>query len=113
MNNGQSWVWFIRIVSLAAAVVLGAGTARAQLTFDIFVDPHTVVSGGTIGFTFAGDKFVGSVQKDGFGVLYETDLKGSNLKVFAPTTSIPSGSPAQEHSDAQRRKQHLAETARV
>lgn len=72
-------------------------TANAQITMRVFTDPHPVVSGGTIGFAFAGNKFVGSVQGDGLKVLYATDLDGTNVRVFAPTVSVPSGSAASEH----------------
>lgn len=87
----------LKISIVVAATFFFARATKAQLSFDLFVDPHTVVSGGPIGFTFAGDKFVGSVQNDGVGVLYETDLNGSGLKVFAPTVKVPFGSAASEH----------------
>jgi hypothetical protein len=74
-----------------------ASEARAGIILNVFTDPHPVVSGGTIGFAYAGDKFIGSVQNDGRGVLYQTDLNGGNVQLFAPTVSIPSGSPSSEH----------------
>src|SRR5712692_2507479 len=70
---------------------------NAQIRLNVFVDPHPVVSGGTIGFAFAGNKFVGSAQGDGTGLLYQTDLNGANLKLFAPGVSVPSGSIDAEH----------------
>jgi hypothetical protein len=77
-----------------------AGARAAPITLNIFTNPHSVpgIGGGTIGFAYAGDKFVGSVQADGTGnVLYQTDLNGGNAKLFAPTINIGGGSPASEH----------------
>jgi hypothetical protein len=71
--------------------------ASAQIKLEVFTDPHPVVSGGTIGFAYAGNKFVGSAQGDGVGILYATDLDGSNVRLFAPSISIPSGSISSEH----------------
>lgn len=88
------------IIAIAVLGLASLGVpdqVSGQLTFDVFVDPHAVVSGGTIGFTFAGDKFVGSVQGDGVGILYQTDLHGGNLKLFAPEMNVPSGNFASEH----------------
>src|SRR5215475_4549182 len=58
---------------------------------------HLTVAAGTIGFAFAGNKFVGSVQADGSHVLYQTDLNGGNVQLFAPTVTIPGGSVSSEH----------------
>src|SRR5262249_59616291 len=71
--------------------------AAAAITLNVFTDPHPTVAGGTIGFTFAGNKFVGSVQADGSHVLYQTDLNGGNVQLFAPTVTIPGGSVSSEH----------------
>jgi hypothetical protein len=93
----------IRSLSRVAVLVLGVlglavhAPVAAGLTLSVFTNPHPVVSGGTIGFAYAGNKFVGSVQADGFNVLYSTDLTGGNVQVFAPTVSIPGGSVASEH----------------
>ena len=70
---------------------------RAQMTTNIFTNPHPTVYEGTIGFTFAGNKFVGSVQKDGTGVLYSTDLSGANIQVIDLCVSVPTGSLDSEH----------------
>lgn len=91
----------LRLAAFTIVVVFGGlavtlPDAKA-LTLNVFTDPHPTVSGGTIGFAFAGDKFVGSVQADGLHVLYSTDLTGGNVQVFAPTVSIPGGSPSSEH----------------
>jgi hypothetical protein len=83
MFNGK------RLLLVTASTVLFVPASAAQVTFSVFTDPHPIVSGGTIGFAFAGDKFVGSVQKDGLGVLYSTDLLGNNVRLFAPTVKSP------------------------
>jgi hypothetical protein len=46
---------------------------------------------GTIGFTYAGNKFVGTVLQNGTGSLYSTDLSGGSQQAFAPTVSLTSG----------------------
>lgn len=73
--------------------------AIAQTTYainlNVFTDPHPVMNEGTIGFAFAGNKFVGSVQRDGTGALYSTDLNGGNVQVFAPTVSLAPTSSAE------------------
>ena len=71
-----------------ASTILFVPECSAQVTFGVFTDPHPVVTGGTIAFGFAGDKFVGSVQAHGLGVLYSTDLSGGNVQPFAPTVSL-------------------------
>jgi hypothetical protein len=88
---------------MVAAFLAFATPAKAQLTLNVFVDPHRTVSGGTIGFAYAGDKFVGSVQGDGVGILYSTDLTGGNTQIFAPSISVPGGSVQGEHSVASSR----------
>jgi hypothetical protein len=70
---------------------------KAQIAQTIFVDPHPVVSGGTVGFAFAGDKFVGSVQGDGAGMLYQTGLDGGGVRLFAPQVILAGGNYASEH----------------
>lgn len=99
MSNPASRT-FVRlsvVVTVLAGFSFFGAHAQAQVTFRPFVDPHAVVSGGTIGFTFAGDKFVGSVQNDGMGVLYQTDLQGQSVTTFAPNVTIPAGSSFSEH----------------
>lgn len=85
------------VIIVLAGFSLCSESARAQITMQVFVDPHTIVSGGTIGFAYAGNKFVGSVDHDGVGALYATDLDGTNLRVFAPSVSLPVGSIDREH----------------
>ncbi len=91
----QRKLGFTSILALAALVF--ATPAGAQLKLDVFVDPHPIVSGGSIGFAFLGNKFVGSVDHDGTAALYQTDLKGGNVSLFAPTVSIKGGSIDNEH----------------
>lgn len=84
--------------STLLAVVLGvvASIPARAVVFNTFTDPHPTVGGGTIGFAYAGDKFIGSVQTDGTGALYSTDLTGGNVQVFAPGVSL-APSPSSEH----------------
>lgn len=89
----------IQIMTRAIAVVTISCAFSVRLpaiTFNIFTDPQPVIGGGTIGFSYAGNKFVGSVQRDGTGALYSTDLNGGNVQVFAPTVNLAS-SPSAEH----------------
>jgi len=51
---------------------------------------------GTIGFAYAGDKFVGSIQRDGTNVLFQTDLSGGSVTTFASTVSL-AGTASSEH----------------
>src|SRR5262249_25010880 len=86
----------IRHLSLAFLLTLGFVAPAHAVTFTTFTDPHPILSQGVIGFAFAGNKLVGSVQRDGTGALYSTDLNGGNVQVFAPAGSL-AGSPASEH----------------
>jgi hypothetical protein len=76
--------------------------ATTQLTLPIFTNPY-LASGlntqGTIGFAFAGNKFVGSVENSGTNSLYSCNLQGGNVQLFAPTVSLPSFLPGgvEEH----------------
>ena len=63
---------------------------------NVFTDPHPVESEGTIGFSYAGNKFVGSVQLNGTGALYSTDLNGGNVQLFAPAVNLDPN-PSGEH----------------
>lgn len=88
----------IRIAMAAAFAVLmsGAGAANAALTFDPFVTSTSLSStlGNTaaIGFSYAGNKFVGSVY---YGAnnnqLYQTDLNGGSVTKFGAPVSGFSG----------------------
>jgi hypothetical protein len=81
-------------VALICIGFYGSGQA-APITFSTFTNPHPVMGPGTIGFTYAGNKFVGTVLQNGTGSLYSTDLSGGNVQVFAPTVSL--SSTTQEH----------------
>jgi hypothetical protein len=84
--------------ALASATFSIGATGHALVAFNAFTDPHPAgLVGGTIGFTYFGDGFVGSVQGDGTGRLYRTDLSGNNVQVFAPTVNLPGGGVAMEH----------------
>lgn len=88
---------FVVRASILTAILGGTlgGSSRA-VVYSPFTDPHPVVGGGTIGFAYAGDKFVGSVQGDGTGQLYSTDLTGGNVQLFAPGVNL-APSLASEH----------------
>jgi hypothetical protein len=83
------------VAFLSAIVLLGVMAPSSQaVTFNPFV---TSPPGAPIGFSFGGDKFVGTIQKDGTGVLYSTDLNGVVTNTnFAPGLTLP-GSTSSEH----------------
>jgi len=78
----------------AAALAVQVGPANAAITFSQFVTPADIAGAvgqtNTIGFTYAGNKFVGSVY---FGAnnlqLYSTDLNGHNVQTFG--SPLPNG----------------------
>lgn len=77
--------------NLSAAIVLAslivAPSALAQLTFSSFVtDPS--LNGAPIGFSYAGNKFVGSLYFN--NQLYQTDLSGGNVQNFGAPLPIAS-----------------------
>lgn len=84
---------------LVAAAMLSSGAASAAINLTEFVNPHNTIPnlGGTIGFAYVGNGFVGSVQADGSNVLYRTNTTGGAVTLFAPSVSIPGGSPSSEH----------------
>jgi PEP-CTERM motif-containing protein len=79
----------------AAALAAQAAPANAAVTFSPFVASGDIASAvgqtNTIGFTYAGNKFVGSVY---FGAnnlqLFSTDLTGHNVQAFG--SPLPNGS---------------------
>jgi hypothetical protein len=87
----------LRLTVLAVACITWAIPTKGQIAFRVFADPHPTVAGGTIGFAFAGNKFVGSSQGDGAGILYSTDLAGGNTQPFAPQVVVRGGNPYSEH----------------
>jgi hypothetical protein len=83
----------VTLFGLATLLVLCAVPANAAIVFSTFVPAPP---GAPIGFAYAGNKFVGSIQQDGTGALYSTDLNGGNVQTFAPTVSL-SSNPSSEH----------------
>jgi hypothetical protein len=85
------------LLALLTALVCVVCTPAQAVTFNtVFTDPHPLLGPGTIGFAYAGNKFVGSVQQDGTGALYSTNLTGGNVQLFAPSVSLVA-SPSAEH----------------
>jgi len=87
-----------RLLACATLLCLGAIAADAAVTFSTFVNGGAIaaVDGGnhdTIGFTFAGNKFVGSVYNGGAGnrQLYQTDLSGGSVTAFGNLLPTASG----------------------
>jgi hypothetical protein len=73
---------------------LGVTSFAATITFNTFVSGSAInaVEGqnNTIGFTYAGDKFVGSVYYGANNLqLYSTDLNGGNVQAFG--APLPTG----------------------
>ncbi|HQR05264.1 MAG TPA: putative Ig domain-containing protein [Gemmatales bacterium] len=85
----------------AGTFLLGPGNVSPEGIADpppngtIHFNAFTAPIGPTIGFAFAGDKFVGSLVGGEFGSLYSTDLDGSNIRPFAPFVRVPA--PGSEH----------------
>jgi len=83
-------------IAIAGAALAAQVTpaAASGITFSTFVDSSDIAAAvgqtNTIGFTYAGNKFVGSVY---FGAnnlqLYSTDLSGGNVQAFG--SPLPSG----------------------
>ncbi len=83
-TSGFFWLPLVAVLVILPAPALA-------LNFTVFTDPHPTVSGGTIGFAYAGNKFVGSVYHGGTNALYSTNLSGGNVAVFAPSLSLSDG----------------------
>ena len=81
----------VKFSSLFLAMICGFVSAAQAATFNYFTSPPSTMPQGTIGFTYAGNKFVGTVLQNGLGSLYETDLAGNNAQAFAPSVSLTSG----------------------
>jgi hypothetical protein len=87
--------------SLAAAALAVAPAAPVDAallnTFVTSADISAAMgTSATIGFAYAGDKFIGSVQRDGTNVLFQTNLSGGSVTPFAPSVSLAATS-ASEH----------------
>src|SRR5690242_20515722 len=83
--------------TFASAVCLLAGLAAppaGAVTFNTFVTDGGITSAmgtsATIGFAYAGNKFVGSIQRSGTDVLFQTDLTGGSVSPFAAGVSLAS-----------------------
>src|SRR5215831_898704 len=88
-----SLAWTLALAGAALAVQVGP--ANAVITFAPFVSSGSIgaVEGqtNTIGFTYAGNKFVGSVYFGGNNLqLYSTDLSGGSVAKFG--SPLPTGS---------------------
>ncbi len=85
-------------VCLTATMLVVPPAAASPLSFTPFVTSTDLSSlfgnSGTIGFTYAGNKFVGSVY---IGVnnkqLYSTNLSGTGLQLFGNPITAPSPAP--------------------
>lgn len=89
------------VFSLAACVLIAAAIPPAEaVTVHTFVTQSDIGTAmgtsATIGFAYAGNKFVGSVQRDGTNVLFSTDLNGGSVAPFASSVSLAATS-ASEH----------------
>ena len=87
-----------RLLTMACALALTgwAPATHAAVTFNTFVDGSDLNSAlgnnATIGFAYAGDKFVGSVYYgNNNSQLYSTDLTGGNVAKFGSAISGFSG----------------------
>lgn len=92
MTRGFTRKFLPRVAMLALAC--GLASAQAAVTFSSFISSGSINGllgqNNTIGITYAGDKFVGTVY---FGAnnlqLYQTDLTGNNIQKFG--TPLPTG----------------------
>lgn len=83
------------LATATVAALLGAAFPASAITFSTFVSGGDIAAvlgqNNTIGFAYAGDKFVGSVYFGANnGQLYATDLDGTNVRKFG--TPIPGAS---------------------
>jgi hypothetical protein len=81
-----------------ASVALTAQPAAATVTFSTFVSGSDIFAvegqNNTIGFNFAGNKFVGSVYTGANNLqLYSTDLTGHNVQLFGKPLPDGGGEP--------------------
>ncbi|HEV2362725.1 MAG TPA: PEPxxWA-CTERM sorting domain-containing protein [Caulobacteraceae bacterium] len=88
-----NWRAALAVTTVLAGAALAA-PAAASVTFTTFVSASAIstVEGqdNTIGFNYAGNKFVGSVYFGGNNLqLYSTDLTGGNVQKFG--SPLPSG----------------------
>jgi hypothetical protein len=100
-DKAMRYLRTLSAASLAAAALAAGSTMPVEAallhTFVTSANISAVMgTSATIGFAYAGDKFIGSVQRDGTNVLYQTDLNGGSVAVFAPSVSLAPTS-ASEH----------------
>lgn len=88
----------LKLLTMSCALALAgwAPASQAAVTFNPFVDSSDLSSAlgnnATIGFAYAGDKFVGSVYYgSNNNQLYSTDLTGGNVAKFGSAISGFSG----------------------
>ena len=84
----------VRIASLALGILGSAAFSYAVTPLPF--TPNNPIGGQPVGFSFAGNKFVGTILGDGTGRLYSTDLTGNSIAPFGGTVSLVAGH-GQEH----------------
>ena len=83
-----------RTLRMAAGATLVAVSSVVVPAFAATVNPQPFVTnppaGGPIGFTYAGNKFVGTILDNGSGqnLIYSTDLSGGSVQTFAPGPGV-------------------------
>jgi len=90
---------FLALLGVVTLVAFSAMPARAAIVFNTFTTPNIPQGNSPIGFTFAGNKFVGSLYNTNTGniVLYSTDLNGGNVQQFGAGLSASSGSSTEHY----------------
>ena len=81
--------------AILAAVVAGMGGNGFAVTMLPFT-PTNPIGGAPVGWSYAGNKFVGTVLGDGVGRMYSTDLTGGSVAPFGGTVNLLNGH-GQEH----------------
>jgi hypothetical protein len=76
-------------ILLLAAWALSAASQAATITPAPFT-ANNPIGGAPVGWTFAGNKFVGSILDNGTGqnLLYSTDLTGGNIQPFGGAVTL-------------------------
>ena len=93
-RNGRYATMAVTAAIAAAALAAQVAPASAAITFAPFVNSGDIAAAvgqnNTIGFTYAGNKFVGSVYFGGNNLqLYSTDLTGGSVAKFG--SPLPTG----------------------
>jgi hypothetical protein len=104
MRPSSSFMRLAALALAAAGLVLHSPPAGGTVNLTVFTNPHQILTPpgwsakpGTIGFCFAGDKFVGSVYTSGPDCLYECDLNGVPKPLSGVPYDIPDGALTFEH----------------